>query len=73
MELDAKWVCDTDSREVLITYFFLNPIELYILRIILLISSHRGINRGFDTHFLFTNTGNNDDDIMPGDDSSLTQ
>ena len=31
MELDAKWVCDTDSREVLITYFFYLYIGLWII------------------------------------------
>ena len=30
MELDAKWVCDTDSREVLMTYFFYLYIGLWI-------------------------------------------
>ena len=30
MELDANWVCDTDSREVLMTYFFYLYIGLWI-------------------------------------------
>ena len=30
MELDAKWVCDIDSREVFITYFFYLYIGLWI-------------------------------------------
>ena len=31
MELDAKWVCDIDSREVFITYFFYLYIGLWII------------------------------------------
>ena len=30
MELDANWVCDNDSREVFITYFFYLYIGLWI-------------------------------------------
>ena len=30
MELDANWVCDIDSREVFITYFFYLYIGLWI-------------------------------------------
>ena len=31
MELDANWVCDIDSREVFITYFFYLYIGLWII------------------------------------------
>jgi len=31
MELDANWVCDIDTREVFITYFFTSILDFGLL------------------------------------------